>query len=64
MDSDESDDDCIAVRTDAHEPLDANEVYDLLSNADNTYKDLISTNPPVLPKGGTVFLYYLGSEKS
>ena len=52
--------DCIYVRSDAIDNLDAGEVFDLLSNADTVYKDLFSTVPPVQLAGGSVFLYDLG----
>ena len=56
--------DCIYVRSDAIDNLDAGEVFDLLSNADTVYKDLFSTVPPVQPAGGSVFLYDLGEDES
>ena len=56
--------DCVPVCFDAFEPLKSEEVYDYLTNASTKYGQKLSTLPPVQPKEGTVFLYYLGSDKS
>ena len=47
--------------------LDYSQVVDYLENADTTYKEYINTldaNPPIQPKGGTVFLYDLGLDEA
>jgi len=46
--------------------LSAAEAYEYLTKAGNVYKKLtcLSPNPPVQPRGGSIFLYDLGPEKS
>ena len=56
-------DGAIPVKIDAHQPLDGNEVLQLMRNAQTKHAACISTAPPVQPQGGTVFLYNLGLDK-
>ena len=46
--------------------LSAAEAYEYLTKAGNVYKKLtcLSPYPPVQPRGGSIFLYDLGPEKS
>ena len=59
--------DCKILSSDLYGSLDYSQVVDYLENAGTTYKDYINTsesNPPVRPKGGTVFLYDLGFDEA
>ena len=56
-------DECVPIRTDAYNNLTSEEVYELLTNAEALYYQL-STEPPVQPKGGCIFLYNLGPDES
>ena len=56
-------DECVPIRTDAYNNLTSEEVYELLTNAEALYYQL-STEPPVQPKEGCIFLYDLGPDES
>jgi len=59
--------DCKLLCSDLNVALEYHQVVDYLENADTTYKDYINTsdsNPPVQPKGGTVFLFDLGLDEA
>ena len=53
--------------SDLNVALGYSQVVDYLENANTTYKEYINTldsNPPIQPKGGTVFLYDLGLDEA
>ena len=59
--------DCKILSNDLYGSLDYSQVVDYLENAGTTYEDYINTlewNPPVWPKGGTVFLNDLGFDEA
>ena len=67
MDETENLDDCCkAVRTDAFDFLKADEVYDYLAYANANYEAFInrSVDPPVKPNGGTIFIFDLGPDEA
>ena len=57
---------CIPISTGANQGLEANEVVNYLGAAVTTYKEYLNCTlkPPVQPKGGTLFLFDLGSNES
>ena len=48
------------VMVQANETLTVAEVYNFLSNANSKYEEYISNEPPVKPRGGSIFLFDLG----
>ena len=68
--SEESSEDSNAEAIPLTESADCNlataEAYEYLTKARNIYKDVTcsSTNPPIQPKGGSIFLYDLGADSS
>ena len=52
------------VMVQANETLTVAEVYNFLSNANSKYEEYISNEPPVKPRGGSIFLFDLGKDET
>ena len=57
-----SDDEVRPLMVQTNDTLTVTEVYDILSYATSKYEEYISNEPPVQPKGGSVFLFDLGDD--
>ena len=65
MDSSEASNEAIPLTENAKFNLSAAEAYKYLNKAGNIYKEstCLRANPPVQPRGGSIFLYNLGADQ-
>ena len=65
MDSSEASNEAVPLTENAKFNLSAAEAYQYLNKAGNIYKEstCLGTNPPVQPRGGSIFLYNLGPDQ-
>ena len=65
MDSSEASGEAIPLTESEKCNLSAAEAYEYLTKAGNVYKEstCLDANPPVQPRGGSIFLYDLGPDR-